>query len=112
MVYKIDHYGFIFPSALCVLIFFFPSTTTSLVCGLFCFPLEPLNYIMFNISFNYYHVSDVQADPYDSLKDIALKVLQNKVSTVPIIHSTSRDAPSQQLLHLASLSGILKCTLF
>ncbi|KAM7473955.1 hypothetical protein LguiB_021198 [Lonicera macranthoides] len=51
----------------------------------------------------------IHADPYDSLKDVALKVLQNKVSTVPIIHSSSQDASSQQLLHLASLSGILKC---
>ncbi|KAK4427656.1 Sucrose nonfermenting 4-like protein [Sesamum alatum] len=51
----------------------------------------------------------VQAGPYDSLKDVALKLLQNKVSTVPIIHSSSQDGSYPQLLHLASLSGILKC---
>ncbi|KAL0422043.1 UNVERIFIED_CONTAM: Sucrose nonfermenting 4-like protein [Sesamum latifolium] len=33
----------------------------------------------------------VHAGPYDSLKDVALKILQNKVSTVPIIHSSSQD---------------------
>ncbi|GAB2290559.1 AMP-activated serine/threonine-protein kinase regulatory subunit [Dionaea muscipula] len=46
---------------------------------------------------------------YDSLKDVALKILQNKVSTVPVIHSSSPDGSYPQLLHLASLSGILKC---
>lgn len=51
----------------------------------------------------------VQAGPYDSLKDVALKILQNKVSTVPIVHSTAHDGSFPQLLHLASLSGILRC---
>ncbi|KAJ9131440.1 hypothetical protein P3X46_035098 [Hevea brasiliensis] len=51
----------------------------------------------------------IHAGPYDSLKDVALKILQNKVSTIPIIHSSSRDGSFPQLLHLASLSGILKC---
>ncbi|KAL7259519.1 hypothetical protein ACSBR1_005416 [Camellia fascicularis] len=51
----------------------------------------------------------VHAGPYDSLKDVALKILQNKVATVPIIHSSSQDGSFPQLLHLASLSGILKC---
>lgn len=51
----------------------------------------------------------MQAGPYDSLKDVALKILQNKVSTIPIIHSSSRDGSFPQLLHLTSLSGILKC---
>ncbi|GMH10440.1 hypothetical protein Nepgr_012281 [Nepenthes gracilis] len=51
----------------------------------------------------------IHAGPYDSLKDVALKILQNKVSTVPIIHSSSPDGSFQQLLHLASLCGILKC---
>ena len=50
-----------------------------------------------------------QACPYDSLKDVALKILQNEVATVPIIHSSSQDGLFPQLLHLASLSGILKC---
>ncbi|CAI8590072.1 unnamed protein product [Vicia faba] len=51
----------------------------------------------------------VHAGPYDNLKDIALKILQKAVSTVPIIHSSLEDGSFPQLLHLASLSGILKC---
>ncbi|KAK1318912.1 Sucrose nonfermenting 4-like protein [Acorus calamus] len=51
----------------------------------------------------------IYAGPFDSLKDIALKILQNQVATVPIIHSSSQDGSYPQLLHLASLSGILKC---
>ncbi|KAF8401521.1 hypothetical protein HHK36_012461 [Tetracentron sinense] len=51
----------------------------------------------------------IHTGPHDSLKDIALKILQNKVATVPIIHSSSQDGSFPQLLHLASLSGILKC---
>lgn len=51
----------------------------------------------------------IDAGPYDSLKDVALRILQTKVATVPIIHSTSQDGSFPQLLHLASLSGILKC---
>ncbi|KAI3445330.1 hypothetical protein Pfo_001995 [Paulownia fortunei] len=51
----------------------------------------------------------VHAGPYDSLKDVALKLLQYKVSTVPVIHSSSQDGSYPQLLHLASLSAILKC---
>lgn len=51
----------------------------------------------------------IDAGPYDSLKDVALKLLGNKVATVPIIHSSSQDGSFPQLLHLASLSGILKC---
>ncbi|WCJ43138.1 hypothetical protein M5689_023900 [Euphorbia peplus] len=51
----------------------------------------------------------VQAGPYDSLKDVALKILQNSISMIPIVHSSTRDGAFPQLLHLASLSGILKC---
>lgn len=54
----------------------------------------------------------MQAGPYDTLKDVASKILQNKVATVPVIHSSSQDASFPQILHLASLSGILKCELF
>lgn len=51
----------------------------------------------------------VYAGPFDSLKDVALKILQNDVSTIPIIHSAAHDGYFPQLLHLATLSGILKC---
>ncbi|KAF3962418.1 hypothetical protein CMV_013057 [Castanea mollissima] len=51
----------------------------------------------------------LEAGPNDCLKDVALKILQNKVATVPIIHFSSQDGSVPQLLHLASLSGILKC---
>ncbi|XP_074312252.1 sucrose nonfermenting 4-like protein [Silene latifolia] len=51
----------------------------------------------------------ISAGPYESLKDVAVKILQHNVSTVPIIHSPSSDGSLPQLLHLASLSGILKC---
>ncbi|XP_051129952.1 sucrose nonfermenting 4-like protein [Andrographis paniculata] len=51
----------------------------------------------------------IQAGPDDSLKSIVLKILQNGVSTVPVIHYPSADPSNPQLLHLASLSGILKC---
>ncbi|KAK9919849.1 hypothetical protein M0R45_028424 [Rubus argutus] len=51
----------------------------------------------------------ISAGPYDSLKEIAVKILQNKVATVPIVHTSSQDDSFPQLLHLASLSGILKC---
>ncbi|MBA0841275.1 hypothetical protein Goarm_003774, partial [Gossypium armourianum] len=49
------------------------------------------------------------AGPCDNLKDVALKILQSGVAIVPVIHSSSEDGSFPQLLHLASLSGILKC---
>ncbi|XP_030545595.1 sucrose nonfermenting 4-like protein isoform X2 [Rhodamnia argentea] len=51
----------------------------------------------------------VHAGPFDSLKDVTLKILQNDVASVPVIHSSSEDGSFPQLLHMASLSGILKC---
>ncbi|KAL8166377.1 hypothetical protein V2J09_007876 [Rumex salicifolius] len=45
----------------------------------------------------------VHVGPYDSLKDVTLKILQNQVSSVPIIHSSPSDGSLHQLLHLASL---------
>ncbi|KAJ7980244.1 Sucrose nonfermenting 4-like protein [Quillaja saponaria] len=51
----------------------------------------------------------IHAGPYDNLRDISLKILQNEVSKVPVIHSSSEDGSFPQLLHLTSLSGILKC---
>ncbi|WJX77401.1 hypothetical protein P8452_60716 [Trifolium repens] len=76
------------------------------------FPLYFTNYTVgsltvFSTLFGYSFT--MQAGPYDNLKDIAMKILQKEVSTVPIIHSSSEDGSFPQLLHLASLSGILKC---
>ncbi|CAL9069505.1 unnamed protein product [Musa banksii] len=51
----------------------------------------------------------IHVGPYDSLKDVALNIVQNQVATVPIIHSPSQEESFPHLLHLASLSGILKC---
>ncbi|KAG4126645.1 hypothetical protein ERO13_D10G169100v2 [Gossypium hirsutum] len=51
----------------------------------------------------------IYAGPCDNLKDVALKILQSGVAIVPVIHSSSEDGSFPQLLHLASLSGILKC---
>ncbi|CAA3010955.1 sucrose nonfermenting 4-like protein isoform X1 [Olea europaea var. sylvestris] len=51
----------------------------------------------------------VHAGPDDNIKEVALKILQNNVATVPIIHSPSEDGLYPQLLHLASLSAVLKC---
>ncbi|XWS58181.1 hypothetical protein CRYUN_Cryun08bG0012800 [Craigia yunnanensis] len=51
----------------------------------------------------------VHAGPYDSLKDVAVKILKSKVAMVPITHSSSQDGSFSQLLHLATLSEILKC---
>lgn len=64
---------------------------------------------MFGTLFGYSLI--MQAGPYDNLKDIAMKIMQKEVSTVPIIHSSLEDGSFPQLLHLASLSGILKCKL-
>ncbi|KAF2589289.1 hypothetical protein F2Q70_00041955 [Brassica cretica] len=50
-----------------------------------------------------------EVGPYDNLKDVAMKILQNKVAAVPVIYSSLQDESYPQLLHLASLSGILKC---
>ncbi|XAR54527.1 hypothetical protein NMG60_11029690 [Bertholletia excelsa] len=51
----------------------------------------------------------IHAGPDENLKDVALKILQNNVATVPIIHTSSGDGLVPQLLHVASLSGVLKC---
>ncbi|KAK9139407.1 hypothetical protein Scep_009088 [Stephania cephalantha] len=51
----------------------------------------------------------IHARPFDSMKVVATRILQNKVATIPIIHSSSHDGSFPQLLHVASLSGILRC---
>ncbi|KAG6505123.1 hypothetical protein ZIOFF_037471 [Zingiber officinale] len=51
----------------------------------------------------------IHAGPYDSLKEVALKILQNRIATIPIVHSLLQEDSFPHLLHLASLSGILRC---
>ncbi|XP_078444937.1 sucrose nonfermenting 4-like protein isoform X2 [Wolffia australiana] len=51
----------------------------------------------------------VHMGPCDTLGEIARKILQNEIATIPIILSSLKDGSFPQLLHLASLSGILKC---
>lgn len=48
-----------------------------------------------------------QAGPDESLKDVALRILHNKISAVPIL-SSSEDGSCPNLLFIACLSGILK----
>ncbi|CAH9148842.1 unnamed protein product [Cuscuta epithymum] len=50
----------------------------------------------------------VSAGPDDNLKNVALKILQNGIATVPIIHSSAEDGSYPQLLYLTSLSEVLK----
>lgn len=50
----------------------------------------------------------VSAGPDDNLKTVAMKILQNGISTVPIIHSQSENGSYPQLLHLTSLAEVLK----
>ncbi|XP_016443864.1 sucrose nonfermenting 4-like protein isoform X4 [Nicotiana tabacum] len=49
----------------------------------------------------------LQAGPDDSLKDVALLLLHNKISAVPLLHSPE-DESCVQLLHTACLAGISK----
>ncbi|KAI3455197.1 hypothetical protein Pfo_011860 [Paulownia fortunei] len=48
----------------------------------------------------------IHAGPDESLADVASRILQNNISTVPIIHSINGSCP--RLLHIACLAGILK----
>ncbi|KAJ8645988.1 hypothetical protein MRB53_007736 [Persea americana] len=50
----------------------------------------------------------IQASPFESLKDLALRIMQNEISTVPIVHSSMQEGSCVQLLHVACLAGILK----
>lgn len=54
-----------------------------------------------------YQRSLIQAGPDDSLKDVALKIVQNKISTVPILNSIE-EGSCPQLLSIACLGSILK----
>ncbi|KAK6911561.1 AMP-activated protein kinase, glycogen-binding domain [Dillenia turbinata] len=49
-----------------------------------------------------------EAGPNDSLKDVALKILQNKVATVPIIHSSSQDGICRNFKHSFGTLPILQ----
>ncbi|PSR95981.1 Sucrose nonfermenting 4-like protein [Actinidia chinensis var. chinensis] len=49
----------------------------------------------------------IRADPDESLKDVALRILQNKISGVPIVYSAKEES-YPRLLHIACLSRILR----
>ncbi|CAI9754175.1 unnamed protein product [Fraxinus pennsylvanica] len=49
----------------------------------------------------------IQAGPDESLGGLASRILHNKISAVPIVHS-AKDGSCPQLLHVACLSEILK----
>ncbi|GJR87030.1 sucrose nonfermenting 4-like protein [Tanacetum coccineum] len=50
----------------------------------------------------------VHASPDENLKDITLKILQNRVATLPITHSTSNDVVCRYFRHSASSLPILQ----
>lgn len=47
--------------------------------------------------------------PDDLLKEVARKLLHNQVTTVPVLHFSTEEREMPQILHLATLSGILNC---
>ena len=59
--------------------------------------LFPLVFLSFN----------PQAGPDESLKDVAFRIMQNKISTVPVLHA-AEGGSCPNLLHIACLAGILK----
>lgn len=50
----------------------------------------------------------ISVGPDDSLRVVAEKILQHEIATVPVICPSAGDGSAPQLLHLASLPGILK----
>ncbi|GBG76312.1 hypothetical protein CBR_g22060 [Chara braunii] len=51
----------------------------------------------------------IYAGPDDSLRTVADKLLQHGVATLPVLSISAEDGNIPRLLHLASLSGVLKC---
>ncbi|KAH7276643.1 hypothetical protein KP509_39G016000 [Ceratopteris richardii] len=51
----------------------------------------------------------VYVGPDDSLKEVVRKLLRYQVTTVPVLYFQAQEQTLPQLLHLATLSGILKC---
>ncbi|KAL2613022.1 hypothetical protein R1flu_024714 [Riccia fluitans] len=47
--------------------------------------------------------------PDDSLRQVADRLLEHEVAMVPVLHFPPHNGSVPQLLHLASLSGVLKC---
>ncbi|KAI5660342.1 hypothetical protein M9H77_29135 [Catharanthus roseus] len=73
----------------------------------------PVAWLIYTPSFNLFLFISLcwcrqQAGPDESLKDVALRIIQNKISAVPILSST-QDGSCPQLLCMACLGGILKC---
>lgn len=49
----------------------------------------------------------IHADPDETLRNVALRILHNKISTIPVIHSKNEGSCSN-LLYVSCLAGILK----
>lgn len=47
--------------------------------------------------------------PDDLLKDVVKKLLHHHITTVPVLYCTGEERELPQILHLATLSGILNC---
>ncbi|KAJ7286733.1 hypothetical protein O6H91_09G104700 [Diphasiastrum complanatum] len=56
------------------------------------------------------HRQLISVGPNDSLRQVADKLLLYEVATVPVLHTSLQDGSVVQVLLLASLSDILKCT--
>ncbi|KAJ0988719.1 hypothetical protein J5N97_007075 [Dioscorea zingiberensis] len=50
----------------------------------------------------------IHASDQDSLKDVALKIVQNEISSLPVFKSSLQDTSCMPLLTLACLPGVLK----
>lgn len=51
----------------------------------------------------------LQVGPDDSLRQVTDRLLQNDVAMVPVLNFPPQNDSVPQLLHLACLSGVLKC---
>ena len=50
-----------------------------------------------------------QVGPDDTLKSVIKALLHYRVATLPVLYMPADNWALPQLLHLASLSGVLKC---
>lgn len=58
---------------------------------------------------HYFPLMFLQVKDSDNLRDVALAIIRNEISSVPIF-KPSTDSSGMPLLGLATLPGIVKCT--